>query len=215
MGLGFFSFFFAYQDFLVSSFLVINVFSCTFFRSQIYRGPSSFCLSSFKGFRFKVLWLFGSGFLWSWAFRPWVFKGLRSFGSGFLGCRIFQSSVPKVLRSWVRLFGISVFFSLCSLVSQAFQPLGISGFKVFWVRLFGSQVFSILRFLFLALCILGLLDQRQLGLQIEGCQVLLVADFQVLGFLNPFWVWDFWSLLFFQVLSLGFCSLLWVFVIII
>ena len=44
------------------------------------------------------LWLFGSGFLWSWAFQPFGIYG--SLGSGFLGLRIFQSSVPKVLGSF-------------------------------------------------------------------------------------------------------------------
>ena len=156
------------------------------FASQVLR------VSGSRYFGFLVLGFCGLGL-----FRPWVFKGLRSFGSGFLGCRIFQSSVPKVLRSWVRLFWDLCFFQslfpgiLGFSTLRHFRVQGLLG-QAFWVSgFFNLKVFvpSFVYFRFVGSKIVGVLDWGVLG---SSC-----CRFPSLRFLNPFWVWDFWSLLFF------------------
>ena len=88
---------------------------------------------------------------------------------------------------------------------------------IFWVLGFGS--YKLMVFGFLGLTYLGVPRFfRSQVLRVSGSWDL---GFLILGFcglrvrfFESFCGWDFWSLLFFYVLSLGFCSLLWVFLII-
>ena len=85
---------------------------------------------------------------------------------------------------------------------------------IFWVLGFGSYKLMVFGFLGLTYSGVPRFFRSQV-LRVSGSWDI---GFLILGFcglrvrfLSPFWVWNFWSLLFFYVLSLGFCSLLWVF----